>query len=191
MKRLFFFIFLHLIVFLILITSYVYAEDKVFVCKPTIAGLQLDSGKYYFENEHDDDRTPFIDKLTTTQFILNKENIFYKNNKNRSFEQLIPYKSFLSIDLPSHDLNLISKAIKIFQKWDKILDLPALTKDFETYIYLYSFNQEDDNLNHSIKRISIDIKNLMTSEITVPITSKTPAYFVARLCKNSNLKELN
>ena len=184
MKRLFFFIFLHLIVFLILITSYVYAEDKVFVCKPTIAGLQLDSGNYYFENE-DDDKTPLIDKLTTTQFILREENIFYRNNKKRIFEQLIPYKSFLNIDLPSDDLNLISKAIKIFQKWDKILDLPALTKDFETYIYLYSFNHKDDNLNHSIKRISIDTKNLITSEITVPMTSKTPPYFVARLCINS------
>ena len=80
---------------------------------------------------------------------------------------------------------MISKAIKIFKKWDKILDLPALTKDFETYIYLYSFHHNYDNLNHSIKRISIDTKNLITSEITVPITSKTPPYFVARLCTNS------
>ena len=188
--RIFLFFFLHLLIFLIIIVSSSNADEKTFICKPTIAGLQLDNGNYYFENEHDD-KTPLIDKLTTTQFILNEENIFYKNNKNRIFEQLIPYKSFLSIDLPSHDLNLISKAIKIFQKWDKALDLPALTKDFETYIYLYSFNQEDDNLNHSIKRISIDIKNLMTSEITVPMTSKTPPYFVARLCKNSNLKGLN
>ena len=184
MKRLFFFIFLHLIVFLILITSYVNAKEKVFTCKPSIAGLQLDNGNYYFETDYDD-KTPLIDKLTTTQFILREENIFYRNNKNRIFEQLIPYKSFLNIDLPSDDYNFVSKAIKIFQKWDKILDLPALTKDFETYIYLYSFHHKDDNLNHSIKRISIDIKNLMTSEITVPMTSKAPPYFVARLCVNS------
>ena len=51
MKRLFFFIFLHLIVFLILIASYVNAEEKVVTCKPTIAGLQLDNGNYYFEND--------------------------------------------------------------------------------------------------------------------------------------------
>ena len=69
MKRLFFFIFLHLIVFLLLIASYVNAEDKVFTCKPTIAGVQLDNGNYYFENDYDD-KTPLIDKLTTTQFIL-------------------------------------------------------------------------------------------------------------------------
>ena len=188
--RIFLFFFLHLLIFLILIITSSNADEKAFICKPTIAGLQLDNGNYYFENEHDD-KTPLIDKLTTTQFILKEENIFYKNNKNRIFEQLIPYKSFLNIDLPSDDLNLISKAIKIFQKWDKILGLPALTKDFETYIYLYSFNQKDDNFNHSIKRISIDITNLMTSEITVPMTSKTPPYFVARLCKNSNLKGLN
>ena len=79
----------------------------------------------------------------------------------------------------------IASKFKWQRKWDKILDLPALTKDFETYIYLYSFNHKDDNLNHSIKRVSIDIKNLMTSEITVPMTSKTPPYFVARLCINS------
>ena len=182
--RIFLFFFLHLLVFLILIITSSNAEEKLFTCKPTIAGLQLDNGNYYFENDYDN-KTPLIDKLTTTQFILREENIFYKNNKNRIFEQLIPYKSFLNIDLPSEDLNLISKAIKIFQKWDKILDLPALTTDFETYIYLYSFNHGDDNLNHSIKRINIDIKNLITSEITVPMTSKTPPYFVARLCVNS------
>ena len=182
--RIFLFFFLHLLVFLILIITSSNAEEKLFTCKPTIAGLQLDNGNYYFENDYDN-KTPLIDKLTTTQFILREENIFYKNNKNRIFEQLIPYKSFLNLDLPSDDLNLISKAIKIFQKWDKILDLPALTEDFETYIYLYSFNHGDDNLNHSIKRINIDIKNLITSEITVPMTSKTPPYFVARLCTNS------
>jgi len=35
--RLFWLFFLHLIVFLILITSYSYAEDKVFTCKPVMA----------------------------------------------------------------------------------------------------------------------------------------------------------
>ena len=74
MKRLFFFVFLHLIVFLILITSYSFAEDKVFTCKPTIAGVQLDNGNYYFENDYED-KTPLIDKLTTTQFILKEENL--------------------------------------------------------------------------------------------------------------------
>ena len=141
MKRLFFFIFPFLIVFLLLIASYVNAEDKVFTCKPTIAGLQLDNGNYYFENDYDD-KTPLIDKLTTTQFILKEENIFYKNNKNRIFEQLIPYKSFLNIDLPSDDLNSYLKLLKFFKNGIKFLDLPARTKGFETYIYLYSFHHK-------------------------------------------------
>ena len=54
MKRLFFFIFLHLIVFLILITSYAYAEEKVFTCKPVFVSIQLKNGEYYSETNDDE-----------------------------------------------------------------------------------------------------------------------------------------
>ena len=90
--RLFLFFFLHLLIFLILIITSLNAEEKLFTCKPTLAGVQLDNG-IFFENDYDE-KTPLIDKLTTTQFILREQNIFYKNNQNRIFEQLIPYKSF-------------------------------------------------------------------------------------------------
>ena len=79
MRRIFFFIFLHLIVFLILITSYAYAEEKVFTCKPVFASIQLKNGKYYSETI-DDEKTPLINQLTVSQFLIDNDDVFYKNS---------------------------------------------------------------------------------------------------------------
>ena len=93
MRRLFWFFFLHLIVFLILITSHSYAKEKVFTCKPVMASVQLKNGEYYFETL-DDEKTPLINQLTVSQFLIDKGDVFYKNNKNRKFERLISTEYF-------------------------------------------------------------------------------------------------
>ena len=98
MKRIFFFIFLHLIVFLILITSYAYAEEKVFTCKPVFASIQLKNGEYYSEST-DDESTPLIDTLPITQFLIDDDDVFYKNNENRKFEQLISTEHIFNLNL--------------------------------------------------------------------------------------------
>ncbi len=49
MKRLFLFIFLQVLIIKIIIIVSVYAEDKVFTCKPVMASVPLENGKYYFE----------------------------------------------------------------------------------------------------------------------------------------------
>ena len=177
MKRLFFFIFLHLIVFLILITSYSYAEEKVFTCKPVIASVPLENGEYYFEKDSYEE-TPLIDKLTVTKFLIDNDGVFYKNNFNRKFEQLIPSKDFYNIELSKEHSNIFLKAKNAFTKWDQMLDL----KNYKTFIYLYSTFEDNGNSSHSIKRISIHKQNNMTSEITVPMTSDMPSYFIGRLC---------
>ena len=118
MKRLFFFIFLHLIVFLILITSYSYAEDKIFTCKPVMASVQLKNGEYYFETI-DDEKTPLINQLTVSQFLIDNDDVFYKNNKNRKFEQLISTKHF-------SNLNLESVVNELHKSSDKMVSLEKL-----------------------------------------------------------------
>ena len=177
MKRLFFFIFLHLIVFLILITSYAYAEEKVFTCKPVFASIQLKNGEYYYET-NDDKSTPLIDSLPVTQFLIDDDGVFYKNNKNRKFEQLISTEHVSNLNLESEEANVFKKIWDVFLEWDQMLNL----KNFKTFIYPYkSFNDSGD-YDLSMKRISIHKENYRTSEITVPISEDRPSYFVERSC---------
>ena len=177
MKRLFFFIFLHLIVFLILITSYTYAEDKVSTCKPVFASIQLKNGKYYSETI-DYESTPLIDTLPITQFLIDGDDVFYKNNKNRKFEQLISTMHFSNLNLESEEANIFKKIWDIFSEWDQMLNL----KNFKTFIYPYKSFRENGDYDLSMKRISIHKENYKTSEITVPISENRPSYFVERLC---------
>ncbi len=177
MRRIFFFIFLHLIVFLILITSYAYAEDKVFTCKPVFASIQLKNGEYYSETT-DDESTPLIDTLPITQFLIDDDDVFYKNNENREFEQLISTEHISNLNLESEEANVFKKIWDVFLEWDQILNL----KNFKTFIYPYKSFRENGDYDLSMKRISIHIENYRTSEITVPISEDRPSYFVERSC---------
>jgi len=179
--RLFWFLFLHLIVFLILITSYSYAEDKVFTCKPVTASVQLKNGEYYFETV-DDEKTPFIDQLTVSQFLIDYDDVFYKNNKNRKFEQIISSKHFSNLELNSEESNVFKKIWNIFSEWDQMLNL----KNFNTYIYPYKSFNDNGDYAFSMKRISIHKKNYKTSEITVPISEDIPSYYIERSCEAEN-----
>ena len=177
MSRLFWFFFLHLIVFLILITSQSYAEDKVFTCKPVFASIQLKNGKYYSETT-DDENTPLIDILPITQFLIDDDDVFYKNNENRKFEQLISTEYISNLNLESKEANVFKKIWDVFLEWDQILNL----KNFKTFIYPYKSFRENGDYDLSMKRISIHKENYRTSEITVPISEDRPSYFVERSC---------
>ena len=180
MRRIFFFIFLHLIVFLILITSYVYAEDKVFTCKPVMASVQLKNGEYYFETI-DDEKTPLINQLTVSQFLIDNDDVFYKNNKNRKFEQLISTKHFSNLNLESEEVNVFKKIWDVFLEWDQMLNL----KNFKTFIYPYKSFSDNGDYHLSMKRISIHKENYKTSEITVPVpfSEDEPSYYIERSCE--------
>jgi len=175
--RLFWFVFLHLIVFLILITSHAYAEEKVFTCKPVFASIQLKNGEYYSETS-DDESTPLIDTLPVTQFLIDDDNVFYKNNKNRKFEQLISTEHIANLNLESEEANVFKKIWDVFLEWDQMLNL----KNFKTFIYPYKSFRENGDYDLSMKRISIHKENYRTSEITVPISEDRPSYFVERSC---------
>ena len=179
--RLFWLFFLHLIVFLILITSYSYSEEKVFTCKPVFASVQLKNGEYYFETL-DDEKTPLINQLTVSQFLIDNDDIFYKNNKNRKFEQLISTEHISNLNLESEEANVFQKIWDVFLEWDQMLNL----KNFKTFIYPYKSFRENGDYDLSMKRISIHKENYRTSEITVPISEDRPSYFVERSCEGEN-----
>ena len=170
------FVFLHLFVFLILIASYSYAKDKVFTCKPVMASFDLKNGEYYTETI-DDEYTPVIDQLPLTQFLIDDYDVFYKNNKKRKFEKLIPSKHFSGSELNSE--NVFKKIWNIFAEWDQMLDL----KNFITFIYPYRSYNINGDYDLSMKRISIHKENYKTSEITVPITEDRPPYLIERSCE--------
>ena len=178
--RLFWLFFLHLIVFLILITSYSYSEEKVFTCKPVFASVQLKNGEYYFETL-DDEKTPLINQLTVSQFLIDNDDIFYKNNKNRKFEQLISIKHLSNLDLNNEDSYVFKKIWDAFSEWDQMLNL----KTFKTFIYPYKSFNDNGEYHLSMKRISIHKENYKTSEITVPVpfSEDKPSYFIERSCE--------
>ena len=172
------FVFLHLFIFLILIASYSYAEDKIFTCKPVMASVQLKNGEYYFETL-DDENTPLIDNLTVSQFLIVNDDVFYKNNKKRKFEQLISSKHFSILDLNSEESNVFKKIWDIFSEWDQMLNL----KNFKTFIYPYKSVNDNGDYDLSMKRISIHKENYKTSEITVFTTGDMESYLIEKSCE--------
>ena len=177
MKRFIMIVSLHLFVFLILIVSYSYAEDKIFTCRPVVTGVPLENGDFYFEKEYDEN-TPMLNALTTTQFLINDEVVYYKNNKNRQFEQLIPSDYFFNREL-SKEEKFLREIEDTLAKWDQMLKL----ENFKSFYLLYRSFADDGNSNHSIKRISINKKNNSTSEITLPLKGDMPTYFILRTCE--------
>ena len=175
--RLFWIFFLQLIVFLTLITSYSYAEEKIFTCKPVKASLQLKNGLY--TETIDDENTPLIDNLTVSQFLIDNDDVFYKNNKKRKFEQLISSKHFSILELNSEESNVFKKIWDIFSEWDQMLNL----KNFKTFIYPYRSVNDNGDYDLSMKRISIHKENYKTSEITVFTTGDMESYLIEKSCE--------
>ena len=161
------------------------ADNKVFICKPIAASVKLSDGKFYNETI-DDKTTPLIDQLSISQFQLNDDEIYYKNNKDREFEQLIPSDYFIIKESNNDKTNLFLEIWNVFSQWDQKLNL----KGFKTYIYPYR-TSNDVNYDLSMKRISIHNENFKTSEITVPITQDRPSYLIERACEvETKVKEV-
>ena len=119
-----------------------------------------------------------IDTLPITQFLIDGDDVFYKNNKNRKFEQLISTEHISNLNLESEQASVFKKIWDVFLEWDQILNL----KNFKTFIYPYKSFRENGDYDLSMKRISIHKENYRTSEITVPISEDRPSYFVERSC---------
>ena len=140
----------------------------------------------YYSETTDDESTPLIDTLPITQFLIDGDDVFYKNNKNRKFEQLISTENISNLNLESEQASVFKKIWDVFLEWDQMLNL----KNFKTFIYPYrSFNDNGD-YHLSMKRISIHKENYRTSEITVPVpfSEDKPSYFIERSCEGEKEK---
>ena len=172
--RLYFVLFLTIYwLFLILAPLNVFAEDKIYTCKPVIAGYPQKDGKFYMEVE-DQEPSPLLDVLSSSQFLIRGENVLYKNNSSRKFEILTPYEKLA-------DLEAIQDIEKGLGSWDEMLSFD----NFRTFYFRY----QRDKGYESLKRISINEKNTRTSEFTMPDHDEYPAYFFLRNCERAYEKK--
>ncbi len=148
------------------------AEDKIFSCKPVVGGYPKD-GNFYVEDIHDES-TPLIDIMPTSLFLIREDgNVYYKNNPSREFEVLVPYERLKD----SKEMREIESSLS---SWDEIVSL----KNFRTYYLRY----KGADGSESLKRISINVSNSKTADITIP-DANYPSYFFLRECESKNTKK--
>ena len=155
--------------FLILAPINAFAEDKTFTCKPIVAGSPKKDGGFYVENI-DDESTPILDVIPTSQLLIRGEDVYFKNNSSRKFEALVPYERVA-------DIKEIREIHEGLSNWDEILSLD----NFRTY-YLRYFG---GNGSESLKRISINGRNTKTAVLTVPMEDY-PSYFSLSVCEGDS-----
>ena len=171
-----------LIVFLVLywvfITSLTFnslnAEEKIFSCKPVQAAVQTSTGHTYHETLEDmDEEAGLLSAVPTSEFLLSKNEVFYKNNPSRDFEYLFTYEEMVN------KYKFVEELETTFRLVDKELGVENVRV---FYLMYNSFDENSNNLS-SLKRISINKKNHFTSEITVPSNDdKIELYYFLRKC---------
>ena len=157
--------------FLILAPLKAFASDKTFTCKPVVAGSPKKDGSFYVE-DIGDESTPILDVTPISQLLIRGEDVYFKNNPSRKFEELVSYERVA-------DVKEIREIHEGLSNWDEILSLD----NFRTF-YLRYFNNEKE----SLKRISINGSNTKTAVLTVPMEDY-PSYFSLSNCESENTKE--
>ena len=158
--------------FLILATLNAYAEDKIFTCKPVVGGYPQKDGEFYIEEAYQE-ATPLLDVMPISQFLIQGENVYYKNNSSREFEVLVPYEKL-------QDMKEMQDIENGFSSWDEMLSFD----NFRTFYLRYKGGDGYE----SLKRISINGSNTKTADITIP-NADFPSYFFLRNCEAEITKE--
>ncbi len=159
--------------FLILPPLNAFAEDKIYTCKPVIAGYPKKDGKFYIEAEYQQESSPMLEVIPTSQILIQDKNVLYKNNPSRKFEILTPYKELA-------DFKAAQEMEANFSSWDEGLSV----ENFRTFYLRY----EGGDGYSSLKRIKINEKNTRTAEITIP-KADHPVYFFLRKCVKETTEE--
>jgi len=159
--------------FLILPPLNAFAEDKIYTCKPVIAGYPQKDGKFYIEAEYQQESSPMLEVIPTSQILIQDKNVLYKNNPSRKFEILTPYKKLA-------DFKEAQEMEANFSSWDEGLSV----ENFRTFYLRY----EGGDGYSSLKRIKINEKNTRTAEITIP-KADHPVYFFLRKCVKEMTEE--
>ena len=172
--------------FLFTITN---ATETIFTCKPVYASVQTENGTTYEETLEDmDEEAGLLSIVPISKFSIRDNGYFYKNNPIRRFEYLKTYDEIISDDeLSPKIINAVNDIEEASIQFDEHLGKRNL-KTF--YLPYYNYSEEGNILSSSIKRISINIENNFTSEITIPSHSNDGVnfYYFLRKCDGEGIK---
>jgi hypothetical protein len=160
------------IILISLLPLNLFASDKNYSCKPIAAAVQTESGHTYFETLEDyDEEAGLLSVVPTSNFSVRTDGVYYKNNPHREYEYLYT----LSESLKKFD----NIGINEIEESAQILDKSMGIENFRVFYFSYA-----NSASGALKRISIDTKNNLTAEITLPrkIISGVTLYYFLRAC---------
>jgi hypothetical protein len=161
------------IIIIFLLPLNIFANEKTYSCKPVAAAVQIESGHTYYETlEDQDDESALLSVVPVSNFSVRTDGVYYKNNPYREYEYLYT----LTEALKKFDNIGIDK----IEDDAQILDKTMGVENFRVFYFSYA----NSTSGGALKRISIDTKNNLTSEITLPtkIISGVTLYYFLRVC---------
>jgi hypothetical protein len=160
------------VVLIFLLPLNLFANEKTYSCKPVAAAVQIESGHTYYETlEDQDDESALLSAVPVSNFSVRTDGVYYKNNPFREYEYLYTLQEALK--------KFDNIGIDKIEDDAQILDKTMGVENFRVFYLLYV----NDDVT-ALKRISIDIKNNQTTEITLPnkIKGGVILYYFLRSC---------
>ena len=161
------------IVLIFLFPLNLFANEKTYSCKPIAAAVQTENGHTYHETLKDyDEEAGLLSVVPASKFSVRSDGIYYKNNPHREFEYLYTLQEALK--------RFDNIGINEIEESAKILDKTMGVDNFRVFYFLYA----NSTSGSALKRISIDTKNNLTAEVTLPskIISGVTLYYFLRAC---------
>ena len=160
--------FIFKVILIFLLPLNLFANEETYSCKPIAAAVQTESGHTYHETLEDyDEEAGLLSVVPASNFSVRPDGIYYKNNPHREFEYLYTLQEALK-KFDNIGINEIEESAKI-------LDKTMGVDNFRVFYFLY-----EGSVSVALKRISIDTKNNLTAEVTLPskiISGVTLYYF--------------
>lgn len=166
-----------------------FAKETVFTCEPIYAAVQTEKGTLYEETlKNMDEEAGLLSVVPTSNFSVRENGFFYRNNPSRMYEILRTYDQIIS------DTEISPKIISVIKEIDDVskeLDKKLGVENFKIfYLPYFNYSQEGKLLSSSLKRISIDVENYFTSEITIPSQAEDGVnlYYFLRKCDGKGIE---
>ena len=121
--------------------------------------------------EDQDDESALLSAVPVSNFSVRTDGVYYKNNPYREYEYLYTLQEALK--------KFDNIGIDKIEDDAQILDKTMGVDNFRVFYFLY-----EGSVSVALKRISIDIKNNLTAEVTLPskIISGVTLYYFLRAC---------
>ena len=164
--------FIFKVILIFLLPLNLFANEETYSCKPIAAAVQTESGHTYHETLEDyDEEAGLLSVVPESNFSVRTDGVYYKNNPYREYEYLYTLQEALK--------KFDNMGIDKIEDDAQILDKTMGVENFRVFYLLYL---NDDT--SALKRISIDIKNNLTAEVTLPskIISGVTLYYFLRAC---------